>query len=224
MKRYVLFPFHEQTASMEPEQFVKQILVDTMKVKQLYVGADFHFGKNRRGDVALLERLSEEYGFIFEAIDKKLYQGTEVSSSRIRECIAKGQMEDATAMLGMPYRISGTVIHGRSLGHKLGVPTINQAIPEGKILPRFGVYFARVTVDGRVYRGIANVGSKPTVQEEPVYGLETHLFDCSENLYDKYATTELLGFVRPEQKFASVDELKEQLEKDKQCGRAYFSK
>lgn len=222
IQRYVLFPFHEKTAAMEPEQFVEEILVKTMKVKHLYVGMDFRFGKGRRGDAALLETLAKQYDFVFEAVEKRLYQGEEVSSTRIRNCIIKGKMEDVTAMLGMPYRLSGEVIHGRSLGHKIGVPTINQTIPEGKIMPLCGVYCAKVTVDGREYQGIANVGSKPTVQEKLIYGLETHLFDCNEDLYEKQVITELLHFVRPEQKFASVEELQKQLEHDKKLGRRYF--
>lgn len=222
IKRYVLFPFHEKTASMEPEEFVEEILVKTMKVKRLFVGTDFRFGKGRKGDVALLARLAEEYGFFFEAVEKRMYDGAEVSSTRIRDCIVKGQMENVTEMLGQPYQLSGEIIHGRSLGHKIGVPTINQSIPEEKIMPRLGVYCARVTVDGRVYQGIANVGSKPTVQEEQVYGLETHLFACDEDLYGKMAYTELLHFVRPEQKFSGVEELRTQLEQDKQTGRVYF--
>lgn len=222
IQRYVLFPFHEKTASMEPEAFVEEILVKTMKVTRLFVGTDFRFGKGRKGDAALLQKLSAQYGFYFEVVEKRMYQGLEVSSTRIREDILKGEMEDVTAMLGQPYRISGEVIHGRSLGHKIGVPTINQRIPDGKIMPRMGVYCARVTVDGREYNGIANAGSKPTVQNEPVYGLETHLFDCDADLYGKQVKTELLHFVRPEQKFASVEELRRQLEADKQTGRSYF--
>ncbi len=222
IERYVLFPFHEKTAAMEPEEFVEEILVKTMKVQQLFVGADFRFGKGRRGNAVLLEKLSHEYGFTFRAVDKRMYKGAEVSSSRIRECISNGEMEDVSAMLGIPYRISGEIIHGRSLGHKIGVPTINQAMPEEKILPRLGVYCAKVTVEGRTYQGIANVGSKPTVQKESIYGIETHLFDCRENLYGKRAETEFLAFVRPEQKFATIEELSEQLEKDKQTGRTFF--
>lgn len=222
MERYILFPFHEKTASMEPEEFVEEILVKTMQVKYLFVGTDFRFGKERKGDVSLLEKLSKQYDFSFEAVNKYMYDGEEVSSTRIRECILNGQMEAAAAMLGMPYRIFGEIIHGRSLGHRIGVPTINQRIPDGKIMPRFGVYCAKVTVDGMEYQGIANVGSKPTVQEAPVYGLETHLFDCGENLYGRQAKTELLSFVRPEQKFASVEELRRQLEADKAVGRQYF--
>lgn len=222
IERYVLFPFHQQTASMEPEEFVEEILVKTMKVQELFVGADFRFGKGRRGNAALLEQLSKKHGFLFKAVDKRMYKGAEVSSSRIRECILNGEMEDANTMLGMPYYISGEIVHGRSLGHKIGVPTINQRIPEGKILPKLGVYCARVTVDGKVYEGIANVGSKPTVQEEKIYGVETHLFNCNENLYGKVAKTELLSFLRPEKKFSSIEELQCQLELDIQTGKSFF--
>jgi len=224
IERYVLFPFHEKTASMEPEEFVEEILVKTMKVKEFYVGADFRFGKGRRGNAALLKELSEKHGFAFKAIDKRMYKGAEVSSSRIRDCILNGEMEDAEAMLGMPYRISGEIIHGRSLGHTIGIPTINQEIPEGKILPKLGVYCARVTVDEKEYFGIANVGSKPTVQDALIYGVETHLFSCNEDLYGKHAKTELLHFVRPEQKFGSVEELRQQLEEDKVTAAVYFGR
>lgn len=222
VSRYVLFPFHEKTASMEPEQFVEEILVKTMKVKQLYVGTDFRFGKDRRGNVVLLERLAKEFGFAFEAVEKRMYHGEEISSSRIRECICNGQMESVTAMLGMPYQLTGEIIHGKSLGHTIGVPTINQLLPEGKILPKLGVYCAEAVVDGKTYHGIANMGRKPTVQEDGAYGLETHLFHCSENLYGKKVTTKLLHFVRPEQKFSSVRDLKFQLEQDKAFGENYF--
>ena len=222
IERYVLFPFHEQTASMEPEEFVEEILVKTMKVQELFVGADFRFGKGRKGNVSMLEKLSEKYHFVFKAVDKRMYHGAEVSSSRIRDCILNGEMEDANAMLGMPYYISGEIVHGRSLGHTIGVPTINQHIPEGKILPKLGVYCARVTVNENIYEGIANVGCKPTVQNDTVYGVETHLFHCNEDLYGKTAKTELLSFIRPEQKFSSVEELRIQLESDKLTGRNFF--
>lgn len=222
IERYVLFPFQEQTASMEPEEFVEEILVKTMKVSELYVGADFRFGKGRKGNISLLETLSKEHVFLFRAVDKRMYKGAEVSSSRIRDCIINGEMEDAAEMLGMPYQINGEIIHGRSLGHTIGIPTINQAVPEGKILPKLGVYCARVTVGDKEYAGIANVGSKPTVQDEKIYGVETHLFACREDLYGKQAKTELLHFVRPEQKFASVEELRQQLESDKVTAAKYF--
>lgn len=222
IEQYVLFPFHEKTALMEPEEFVEEILVKTMKVKELFVGADFRFGKGRRGNTALLKQLSKKHGFLFEAVEKRMYQGAEISSSRIRDCISNGEMEEVSAMLGIPFRISGEIIHGRNLGHTIGVPTINQKIPKGKILPKLGVYCARVTVEGKVYSGIANVGYKPTVQEEKIYGVETHLLNCNENLYGKNAKTELLTFIRPEQKFVSVEELRVRLQEDIKAAHSFF--
>ncbi len=223
VERYILFPFQEHTASMEPEEFVKTILVDTMKVSHLYVGTDFRFGKGRKGDVTLLEKLSEEYGFAFEALEKQLYKGEEVSSTRIRHAITCGDMEEVAEMLGAAYSLSGEVLHGRKLGHTIGIPTINQSVPEGKVMPKAGVYCARTTINGKTYLGMANIGCKPTVQDELIYGLETHLFDCNENLYGKQAKTELLHFVRPEQKFASLEKLKEQLAVDKNNTLNYFN-
>lgn len=220
---YILFPFHKQTASMEPEQFVKEILLQHMKVKKLYVGSDFRFGKNRAGDISLLEKLSKVYEFEFETVEKKQFQNLDISSTRIRECIRQGQIEEVTAMLGRPYELSGEIVHGNNLGHKIGIPTINQTFPIGKVMPALGVYCSRVTIDNQVYYGITNIGSKPTVQDYLVYGIETHLFDCNENLYGKQATTQLLHFVRPEQKFSSLDTLMQQLEKDKLFGRNYMN-
>lgn len=223
IERYVLFPFHKQTASIEPEQFVKELLVNQMKVKKLYVGSDFRFGKNRAGDVSLLEKLSKIYGFEFEVVEKRQFQELDISSTRIRECIRQGQIEEVTVMLGRPYELSGEIIHGNNLGHTIGIPTINQAFPIGKVMPALGVYCSRVTIDEKVYYGITNIGSKPTVQDYLVYGIETHLFQCNENLYGKQATTQLLCFVRPEQKFSSLHDLMHQLEKDKAFGRNYIN-
>lgn len=222
IERYILFPFHTQTASMEPEQFVKEILVEHMKVKKLYVGLDFRFGKNRAGDISLLRKLSQIYEFEFEVVEKRQFQKADISSTRIRECIRQGQIEDVTSMLGRPYQLSGEIIHGNNLGHTIGIPTINQSFPIGKVMPALGVYCSKVTIDGIVYYGITNIGSKPTVQDYLVYGIETHLFYCNEDLYGKHATTELLCFVRPEQRFSSLDDLIQQLEKDKLFGRNYI--
>lgn len=222
VKRYVLFPFDEKTASMEPEEFVEKILVNTMKAHEIYVGSDFRFGKGRKGDIGLLETLSKQYGFHFQAIQKQMFQGREVSSTRIRDCILQGNLKDANAMLGMPFCICAEVIHGNRLGRTIGVPTINQSFPEEKILPKPGVYCAKVSINGKSYVGVANVGRKPTVQETMNYGVETHLFQCNENLYGCHAKTELLHFVRPEQKFDSIASLTRQLKEDINAGREFF--
>lgn len=221
MDFYVSFPFTKETASMEPEEFVAEVLVKTMHVEKLYVGKDFRFGKDRKGDVELLADLSKRYGFTFEAMEKETYRDEVVSSSRIRDCVLAGKTEEAEAMMHRPYVLSGPVIHGRKLGRTIGMPTINVALPEGKIRPKSGVYCTRVWVEEKSFFGITNIGTKPTVQDEPVYGAETYLFDCNEDLYEKEVTIELLHFVREEKKFTSVEELSKQLEQDKQYGIAY---
>ena len=221
MDFYVSFPFTKEAASMEPEEFVAEVLVKTMQVKKLYVGKDFRFGKDRKGDVVLLAELSKRYGFTFEAMEKETYCDEEVSSSRIRDCVLTGKTEEAEAMMHRPYVLSGPVIHGRKLGRTMGMPTINVALPEGKIRPKSGVYCTRVRVGERPFFGITNIGTKPTVQDEMIYGAETYLFDCNEDLYEKEVTIELLHFVREEKKFTSVEELSKQLEQDKQYGIAY---
>lgn len=222
MDYYVMFPFSQETASMEPEEFVSEVLVKTMHVEKLYVGNDFRFGKDRKGDIHLLERLSDQFGFTFEAIKKETYLDEVVSSSRIREEILHGITENVTAMLGRPYRFSGTVIHGKRLGRTIGVPTINVEIPENKIRPENGVYCSKVTISGTEFNGITNIGTKPTVQDEQIFGAETYLFDCNDDLYEKEVTIELLHYVRMEQKFSSIDDLMQQLERDKQYAKDYF--
>ena len=222
MECYVMFPFTKETSSMDPEQFVTEILVKTMHVKKLYVGKDFRFGKDRKGDVVLLAKMAEQFGFTFEAIEKETYRNEVVSSSRIRDLVLEGNPEDVTVMLSRPYTLSGQVIHGRKLGRTIGIPTINVAFPEGKVRPKSGVYCSRVSVDERVFYGITNIGTKPTVQDEPVYGAETYLFDCNQDLYEKEVTIELLHFVREERKFSSLNELMQQLEYDKQYGISYM--
>lgn len=222
MDYYVMFPFTKETAAMEPEKFFSEILVGTMKVKELYVGRNFRFGKDRKGDVTLLKELAGQYGVSFEAIEKETYQGDVVSSSRIRDLVLDGEMENVTAMLGRAYTVSGPVIHGKRLGRTIGFPTINLSIPDGKIRPKSGVYCSKVRIEGNEFFGITNIGTKPTVQEEPVYGAETFLLECNENLYEKKVVIELLHYVREEQKFSSLDELMQQLERDKQYSRTFF--
>ena len=134
------------------------------------------------------------------------------------------RMEKANAMLGQPYRITGTVVSGRQLGRTIGIPTINQQLPEQKLLPPNGVYAAQIHIEGKTYYGITNIGCKPTVQQTWVRNVETHLFDCTENCYGKEAVVQLLAFVREEQKFDSVEALQKQIQSDILYVRDIFKK
>lgn len=214
-------PFIPEIRDMEAEDFVREILVKKLHVKALVVGPDFHFGHGRRGTPKMLERMGVEYGFTLDVLDKVMDESREVSSSYIREELLKGNLEKVNELLGYPYTITGEVVHGRSLGHTIGVPTINQIPGEDKLLPPWGVYASRTRIAGMEFYGITNIGVKPTVLEKFV-GVETYLFDCDMDLYGEIAKVELCHYQRPEVKFESVEALKQQMNKDKEYGKQYF--
>lgn len=215
--------FTEKIRAMEPEDFVREILLERLHVSAVVMGTDFHFGKDRAGNSEVMKQMGEKYGFLVEVLSKERYQGKEISSSYIREELALGHMEKIAELMGQPYFITGEIVHGRHLGHTLGFPTINQIPDPVKMTPPWGVYYSRTHVAGRWYPGISNIGMKPTVGGTAV-GLETYLFDCSLDLYGQTARVELLSFRRPEEKFADIDELKEQMDRDIQAADLYFSK
>lgn len=220
----VLFPFTQETAKMAAEEFIQRILVDSLHAKRIVVGTDFRFGRGRQGDAALLKSRAETLGYQVEVQEELCYAGEKISSTRIAAAIKEGAMTESAEMLGRPYGFTGTVIHGKHLGHTIGVPTINLEVPAGKLVPPYGVYVSQTWIDGRRYGGITNVGCKPTVQTEPVCGIETYLFDCQGDYYGKEAEIQLLFHTRPEIPFSSLQELKQQLEKDIADGRAYLSR
>ena len=157
-----------------------------------------------------------------DVVEKAQYQGRDISSTYIKEVLGKGDMPLVEELLGYPYSITGTVVHGRAMGRGLGMPTINLLPDARKLMPPNGVYATKSCIDGRIYRGITNVGYKPTVGGEPVKGVETYLFDVDENLYEKEVTVSFCAYERAERKFASLEELKEQMRKDVEWGRSWF--
>lgn len=207
------YPFTKDFYSLMPDEFVKRCLVDQLGVSCVYVGEDYRFGKGRQGNVALLELLGKQYGFEVHAITKKSMHGKVIGSTLIRDLL-ESNFALANEMLGNPYFAYGQVVHGKHLGHTIGFPTINQAIPDSKIIPNLGVYASRVIIDGKSYKAITNLGKKPTVGNMHPVGMETHIIEFSGDLYGKYIQTELLHFIRPEMKFESVEKLKEQIQID----------
>lgn len=215
------FPLNRETAATEPADFVSRYLVGQMRTAYLCAGPDISFGKGGAGDYALLEKYAGTYGYQVELIEKVRVDGEEVSSTRVRQAVRAGEMEKITAMLGAPYRVSGKVVHGRQLGRKLGMPTANLLPDERKLLPPNGVYYSRAEIGETTYRGISNVGYKPTVSEEKIMGVETYLYDFAGEVYDRDMTVELLAFRRAEQAFASVEALRRQIEADVEAGRNF---
>lgn len=218
------FPLNEETAATEPETFVHGYLAARMQAAYICAGADLSFGKRGAGDYALLEKYADRYGYRTELIEKVSVDGVKVSSTGIRQAVRAGDMEAAARMLGAPYRVSGTVEHGRQLGRTIGMPTANLIPDRDKLLPPYGVYYARAILDGKVYGGISNIGCKPTVDAGDTVGVETYLYDFEGDLYGREMTVELLAFRRPETKFDSVEQLRAHMEADIAAGRAYLNR
>lgn len=215
------FPLNRETAATEPADFVSRYLAGQMRTACLCAGPDISFGKGGAGDYALLEKYAGTYGYQVELIEKVRVDGEEVSSTRVRQAVRAGEMEKAAVMLGAPYRVSGKVVHGRQLGRKLGMPTANLLPDERKLLPPNGVYYSMAEIGEKTYRGISNVGYKPTVSEEKIMGVETYLYDFEGEVYDRDMTVELLAFRRAERAFASVEALRRQIEADVEAGRNF---
>lgn len=210
----IAYPFTTKTAALEPEDFIKDVLVKQCDAKKIIVGNDFRFGRKGRGNVDMLIQYSKVYGYEVYAYEKVEYHDMIVSSTRVRDAIEKGQMEDVTKMLGKAFSIIGEVVHGRKLGRTLGMPTINIIPAEGKLLPPNGVYSSTVEVDGKEYVAVTNVGYKPTVGDENKLGIETYIIDYSGDLYGRVLEVKLYHFLRPEQKFSSIDALEKQMHAD----------
>ncbi len=219
----VEYPFDDQAAHMTPEDFVRELLVEAMHAKAIVVGTDCRFGYKRAGNAGLLVELSDRYQYQAVIIEKEQDDHRDISSSYIREELAKGNIEKANELLGEPYSIHGTVIHGNHIGSTLGFPTANITPPADKHLPPFGVYVSTVLLDGQVYGGVSNIGRKPTIQGTNPVGIETFIIGLEEDIYGREITVQLLHFCRPEQKFDSLEALKLQVEQDKQTAADYLN-
>ncbi|SDB42342.1 riboflavin kinase / FMN adenylyltransferase [Ruminococcaceae bacterium FB2012] len=203
-----------EVRDMSAEDFVREILVGRLRCRFAVCGKDFRFGRGAAGDVSLLERLGEECGFLTVVLDKLSLGGETVSSTAIKEHISRGEIVRANEMLGYRFGYRLPVIHGRELGRTWDFPTINQQLPEGIVMPRFGVYCSRVKIDGKAYTGVTDIGVKPTVGKETTPLSETYILGFGGDLYGRVIQVSLERFIRPEKKFDSIDELRAQIARD----------
>ena len=207
-----MMSINKDTVSCDPEAFVREILVNKLHAGLIAAGEDLSFGYKGRGDMALLDRLSDE-GRLYRtaSIDKVKHEGQIISSTLIREEVSSGKMERAGVMLGRSYSLEGMVVHGKKLGRTIGIPTANVIPDDEKLMPPYGVYSSEVWIGDRQYEGITNIGVKPTVSDEPCVTAETHIFDFDEDIYGAGIRISLSRFVRGEKKFGNLDSLKEQM-------------
>ena len=213
---------NDRIRHMKAENFIKEILMGDLGASYVVVGEDNRFGFERKGTPRLLMEFGEKYGFDVEILSKEMDGHRKISSTYIREALKVGNVELAEKLLGYRYRTEGVVEHGQKLGRTLGFPTLNVAWKPEKAAPRFGVYACRVKMDGTWYCGIGNLGIKPTVTDAKRILTEVYVFDYKGDAYGKYVEIEFCAFERPESRFASLEELKTQVDRDILFGMEYF--
>jgi len=213
--RVLILTFDEHLRNLTPEEFIKTVLVDKVKVKKLIVGSGHALGKNRSGDTQELERLGKKYGFELVVVGPVMQDGQPVSSSRIRQAMTEGNFDEAVELLGHHYAIFGTVMRGMSLGKKLGFPTANVNYNKQKLLPPDGVYACWTKVDGEDLDGMMFIG-RNYFSTDTGKSVEANLFDFDKVVYDRDILVYPTHFVRENRKFQSTDELKIQMKKDKE--------
>jgi riboflavin kinase / FMN adenylyltransferase len=221
IQRVLCVRFDEQFAALSPQDFIGRVLVEGLGVKYLAIGDDFRFGHRRAGDFALLKASGDRLGFTVSNMEPYCLEGARISSTRVREALAAGDMQQATQLMGRPYRVCGRVETGQQLGRKLGVPTANLPLRMRRAI-RYGVYAARVdTQRGKGLPAVVSVGVRPTVAVNDCL-LEAHLLDFADNLYGQRINVHLMQFLRPERHFPNLDVLQEEMNKDIAKARAWL--
>lgn len=226
VEQLVLLPFDRELAALTPKQFVEKILVRQLRVHHVSVGEDFRFGHRRAGTAADLLQIASTYGVKVTIVPLHTCEGERISSSAIRQSLEQGEINQVNRLLGRPYTLTGVIVKGQGLGRTIGFPTANLQLPPDKFLPRQGVYCVRVwgaslSSPASPISGVMNIGERPTVNGSGLT-VEFHLLDWLGNLYGQTFTLSLEKFLRPEQKFPSLDALKNQIQADCAAARAFL--
>ncbi len=212
----VVVPFTREFSETPAERFIEDVLVGRIGATCVVVGHDHGFGRGRAGDLELLERLGATHGFGVVPLDPLLLDGAPISSTRIRRALDAGDAAEAARLLGHPYLLHGTVVEGDKRGRMIGVPTANvEPSSPAKLIPANGVYAVRVALNGDTWGGMMNIGMRPTVVEHGAQTIEVHLFGFAGDLYGRTLAVSVVARIRDERKFASLDELKGQLARDR---------
>ena len=214
--------FTRELSVWDPDTFVRHVLVEWLRVSEVWVGANFLFGHGRSGNFSLLRVLGQRYGFRADKIDPVRYKDFVVSSTRIRRLVAEGRMDEAGALLGHHYFIDGVIVAGRQRGREIGFPTAN-LVTENELLPPNGVYATMMTIDGVVHAALTNVGTRPTFGETGVT-VETHVLGYSADLYGRSVRLSFAQRLRDERRFEDVDALRAQIAADQRRAERLFSR
>jgi len=211
----IITPFSRDFSNQSPEDYIRDVLVNKIGTKKIVIGYDHRFGKDRQGGFADLQRLGPVYGFDIVEIPEQDISEVAISSTRVREALLNGAIELANAFLGYPFFITGTVVRGDQIGRQIGYPTANIVIDEKyKLIPLDGIFAVKVKTGDTIYNGMAYIGTRPTINGV-TRNIEVNIFDFDKEIYNEQIRMEFYHFIRGDMKFASLDELKEQIRKDK---------
>ena len=212
----IIHPFDKKFSLLSADQFIKEYLVEKLKLKHIIIGYDHRFGKGREASVLDLKEYSSDFNFIVDEIDAQEIEKIAISSTKIRNSIIRGDLETTKKYLGRFFSLTGKVVKGDGLGKQIDYPTANILIEEDyKIIPKDGVYYIRTTIDNKLYNGMMNIGHRPTIGNK-AKSIEVNLFNFDRDIYDKIISVDVVVKIRDEKKFSSINALKAQLSKDEE--------
>jgi riboflavin kinase/FMN adenylyltransferase len=223
IEQTIVIHFDMSFAQIRAEDFLREVVVDRLHAKEVYLGCGFAFGHGREGNIDLLRTVSKSLGFFADEVPELRLRGRRVSSSRIRELLQDGKVNIARRMLGRPYGVEGRVVRGAERGATLGFPTANLH-PQNRVIPRNGVYVTATLIDRQWRRSVTNIGTRPTFGSDNESSVETFVMDWSGDLYGDVVRVRFLHRLREEKKFSSIDELKSQIERDVARAKNYFER
>jgi len=223
IEQAIVIPFDREFAAQSAEDFISAIIRDRLHAREVYLGKGFAFGRARGGNIELLRKMSSELGFVADEVDEVRLRGQRISSSRIRELLAAGEVNLVRRMLGRPYGVEGVIIRGDRRGHTIGFPTANLH-PHNRVIPKFGVYATATLIDGTWRRSITNIGVRPTFGVDAEPSIESYVFDFDGDLYGDVLRVRFLHRIRDERKFSGIDELKAQIKRDSRRALNYFNR
>ena len=221
IEQTIVINFNRQFSQIRAQDFLREVVVNRLHAKEVYLGRGFAFGHNREGNIELLRRVSEQLGFFADEVREVRLRGRRIGSTRIRELLSKGQVNLARRMLGRPYGVEGPVVRGAERGAQLGFPTANVQ-PHNRVIPHGGVYVTATLIEGQWRRSVTNIGTRPTFDDGTATSVETHVMNWSGDLYGDVVRVRFLHRLRDEKKFNSIADLTQQIKCDVARAGDYF--
>jgi riboflavin kinase/FMN adenylyltransferase len=223
IEQTIVIPFNQEFAQIRASEFLRDVVYERLQAREVFLGRGFAFGKGREGNIELLKKVSEDLGFYAAEVPEVRLRGKRISSSRIRELLTEGRVNLVRRMLARPYGVEGRVVRGQQRGRVLGFPTANLS-PQNRVIPRSGVYITATLIEGAWRRSITNVGTRPTFETTMDPSVETYVMGWEGDLYGDVVRVRFLRRLRDERKFETLDDLKAQIERDRERAQNYFER